>query len=74
MSGYAPDVSEGRADRREERRSEPVTFRTRPSLRAAVERDRLEKGQPLVEWMERAILNALPAGAGPHGTPRTPSA
>jgi hypothetical protein len=43
----------------EERRTKPVNFRLRPSLRAAVEADRQAKGQPLVEWLERAVEAAL---------------
>jgi len=45
----------------DERRTEVLNFRVRPSLRAALESDRIEKGQPLVEWMERAIERALAA-------------
>lgn len=43
----------------EERRSEAVNFRMKPSLRAAIEIDRQAKGQPLAEWLERAAQIAL---------------
>lgn len=45
-----------------ERRTEVVLIRFTPSLRAALEADRLSKGQPLVEWFERATRAALAGG------------
>lgn len=47
----------------DEKRTEAVTVRFRPSLRAAIEVDRQAKGQALVEWLERAARNALPPDA-----------
>ncbi len=43
----------------DEKRTEAVTVRFRPSLRAAIEVDRQAKGQALVEWLERAALVVL---------------
>lgn len=44
----------------EEPRTVAMNVKVRPSLRAAVEADRLAKGQALVEWIERAVQAALP--------------
>ena len=43
----------------DEKRTEAVTIRFRPSLRAEIEIDRQAKGQALVEWLERAARLAL---------------
>jgi hypothetical protein len=43
----------------DESRTIRVGARFKPSLMAAIEADRKAKGQPLVEWLERAALNAL---------------
>jgi hypothetical protein len=47
----------------EERRTEAVNIRFRPSIRAAIEEDRQAKGQKLVEWLERAALAQLDRSA-----------
>lgn len=43
----------------DEKRTEVVNIRIRPSLRGAIEVDRQAKGQSLVEWVERAARAAL---------------
>jgi hypothetical protein len=50
----------------DERRSQAVTVRFKPSLRAAVEADRQAKGQALVEWLERAAQIALAISSTKH--------
>jgi len=43
----------------DEKRTEAINIRIRPSLRGAIEVDRQSKGQSLVEWVERAASAAL---------------
>ena len=43
----------------EESRTARFEARLKPTLRAAIEADRQAKGQPLVEWFERAVRIAL---------------
>ena len=43
----------------DEKRSDPLFLKFRPSLAAAVRADARDKGQPVVEWMERAALERL---------------
>ena len=43
----------------DEKRTEAINIRIRPSLRGAIEADRQAKGQSLVEWLERAARAAL---------------
>lgn len=50
----------------DEKRTEVILVRFRPSLRAALEVDRQAKGQSLVEWLERAAAAALEVPDGEH--------
>lgn len=43
----------------DEKRTDVMNLRVRPSIRASIEADRRAKGQPLVEWAERAFVTAL---------------
>ena len=45
----------------DEKRTEAVTIRFRPTLRGMIEASRQERGQSLVEWLERAALRELGA-------------
>jgi hypothetical protein len=48
----------------EESRSKLIAFRITPSLWEAIQADRRIKGQPLVEWFERASRAILPEDVG----------
>lgn len=43
----------------EEKRTESVNFKVRPSVKEAIKVDRIEKGQSITVWLERAIMAAL---------------
>ena len=45
----------------DERRTDPIFLKFRPTLAAQVRAAADAKGQPLVEWMERAALARLRA-------------
>lgn len=49
----------GADERGEERRTNPLFVKFRPSVAAQVRADATKRGQPLVEWMERAALDRL---------------
>ena len=43
----------------DETRTARIDARIKPSIKAAIEADRKAKGQPLVEWLERAAQTVL---------------
>lgn len=47
-----------------EKRSDPFFLKFRPSIMAKVRADAADKGQPIVEWIERAALDRLRATEG----------
>lgn len=44
-----------------EKRTDPFFVKFRPSVGAKVRADAADRGQPIVEWMERAALDRLRA-------------